>query len=684
MTEPIMNIYELCKQANQMSKSGQESEALNMMEKIADTLPEQYHESYGWIIYRYLKVKANDISSQEVRRKLFNYINLKNVRPSLLHSMILTLALKYYNTLQKEDFHFYNFLQQWGLQNLREEDVYDGYLDNKVIPSLISRICRAFVEKNLNIPIEEFIHAIPWTDLEITDMFRQPFFWFLMNLQKEKRYDALWTAFQLYNHRYSSFGPSPWHSEILNLAIRFMEEKEAWRFPGFFQKWGVGNLREKDWIPQIGKNKEIYKPVAVKAIQKCYDVIFKNKQNINSDFLNILKDLYEQAVSKFRDDKWLVRELAQLYIRQKNYIPALNIYKELIFDPALSGQYYIWQEFASCITDNKNIQISLLVRALSLQKNEDFLGNLRLQLAQLCIENKLYPQALFELNKYKEHYDAMKWQSDNRYTSLLQSLPDNTSAPVNIFRNYTDYMEALEEYISQDLPQQYGIVDYVNKEKHVLHIINANSVLVFFKYKNKGVTKGTYVRYHFHSQMVEGEEKISPVTIYPVSPEEALSHFKKILVVVDHINEEKNVFHVIFSNDHSDLLLSFKRTQLCPSVGDFLHIIYVEPKDKEGNKKRKILAITPSVSRDRNLRKTIIGYLQLKYKDPLSANHLSGNETDTESIETNADFAFIDNTYYVPRDILLKYKINCDCQVKAVAVFTGKGGKWRVYNIEKI
>lgn len=40
MTEPIMNIYELCKQANQMSKSGQESEALNMMEKIADTLPE--------------------------------------------------------------------------------------------------------------------------------------------------------------------------------------------------------------------------------------------------------------------------------------------------------------------------------------------------------------------------------------------------------------------------------------------------------------------------------------------------------------------------------------------------------------------------------------------------------------------------------------------------------------------
>lgn len=683
MIEPTMNIYELCKQANELSKSGQESEALDIMEKNAYALPEQYHESYGWIIYRYLKVKANDIPSQDVRRKLFNYINLKNIRPSLLHSMILNIALKYYNSQKKEDFHFYNFLQQWNLQNLREEDVYDGYLGNNVIPSLISRICRTFVEKNFNVPIEEFIHTIPWPDLEIIEMFRQPFFWFLMNSEKGKDYDALWTAFGLYNHRYSSFGPSHWHSEILNLAIRFMEDKEAWRFLGFFQKWGAENLLEKDWKPQKGKNEETYKPIAVKAIQKCCDVILKNKHHIDEDFLNILTNLCEKAVSKFASDKWLLRELAQLYIRQKNYTLALEIYKKLIFDPALSSQYYIWQEFAFCITDNKKIQICMLVKALSLQKNEDFLGNLRLQLAQLCIENKLFSQALFELNKYKKHYDYMKWQIDNRYTSLLQLLPTNIVDPIDISQNNKDYMEALEEYVYQDLPQQYGIIDYVNEEKHVLHIVNTNSILIFFKCNCKKFTQGTYIRYRYHSQMIEGEEKISPVTISPVSSEEALSHFKKILVIVDHINEEKNVFHVIFSNDYSDLLLSFNRIHSCPKVGDFLNLIYIEPKDKEGHKKRKILAISPSASKDQNLRKSINGYLQLKYKN-YDANDLSENGTASENIEINADFAFIDNTYYVPRNILLKYKINCNCQVKADIVFTGKEGKWRVYYIEII
>ena len=59
-----------------------------------------------------------------------------------------------------------------------------------------------------------------------------------------------------------------------------------------------------------------------------------------------------------------------------------------------------------------------------------------------------------------------------------------------------------EAYICQDLPLQYGIIDYVNKKNHVLHIINTDSTLIFFRGKHKKLTKGSYVQYHYLVQII--------------------------------------------------------------------------------------------------------------------------------------------------------------------------------------
>ena len=155
--KPKIDIHFLkIQNANNLSKADQHKEALNIIQSLItnNQLSELHHESYGWIIYRYIKAEDSNLSSVEVRTFLRDYMNLKNERPSMLHSMILNFALNY--SKSHSDFKFYNFLLLWNPDNLRYEDLNDGYKDGKSIPSLISRICREFVKSNTEINIEEF------------------------------------------------------------------------------------------------------------------------------------------------------------------------------------------------------------------------------------------------------------------------------------------------------------------------------------------------------------------------------------------------------------------------------------------------------------------------------------------------------------------------------------------------
>ena len=250
--------YSEVHKAEELSKNGKHKEALAICKKLIyqNQLSELHHESYGWIIYRYIKAEESNLSSLGVRTFLRDYMNLKNERPSMLHSMILNFALNYSKT--HNDFKFYNFFLLWNPDNLRYEDLNNGYIDGKSIPSLISRICREFAKSNTEINLEEFSDKIALDKESILDFFRETIFWNIFNTHKENRFADLWNLFEQYNINYSELGQSKWHSEILNLAERFMKENDEWRFLNFFKDWNPKNLRNE------GKERNL----AIRAIKK--------------------------------------------------------------------------------------------------------------------------------------------------------------------------------------------------------------------------------------------------------------------------------------------------------------------------------------------------------------------------------------------------------------------------------
>lgn len=103
----------------------------------------QRPDDIGWNIYRYLNANYAQMSSEEARTMLLCYLKLPVVKPSLLHSCMLAVAVKM--AKQFNDFKFPQFLTLWGYGNLRKEDFEKAKSkDGKSFSSLIDKVVHSY------------------------------------------------------------------------------------------------------------------------------------------------------------------------------------------------------------------------------------------------------------------------------------------------------------------------------------------------------------------------------------------------------------------------------------------------------------------------------------------------------------------------------------------------------------
>jgi hypothetical protein len=746
--------YSEVQKAEDFSKSGKNQEALSIFKNLIsqNKLTELHHESYGWVIYRYIKAEESNLSSVEVRTFLRDYMNLKNERPSMLHSMILNFALNYSKT--HSDFKFYSFFLLWNPDNLRHEDLHDGYKDGKDIPSLISRICREFANSNTEINIEEFLSKINLNKETVLDFFRETIFWNIFNAHKENKFSELWSLFEQYNNNYSKHGQSKWHSEILNLAERFMKENDEWRFFNFFKNWNPENLRKDDW-KETKKDEHTYKPLATKAIKKAFEVL---KTQPSEQDLSWLIKPYETAINLFPEDEWLLREKALLHFKNNELDLAIKIYKQLVLE--LADKHYVWQEFSDCIVSDNLLKIGMLSKALSLEKNEDFLGDIHLELSKLLIDENLLGNALVELETYKKHRELKGWKLSPQYedlskkaSSIKQSLTDNRElykkfSPLAENFAYADFhwtevvlvdkwkddkgkdrltftdgksiefvigknrfevlkqselgqilkfklhkqeikkeIEAKFAWLGKTVVKEYkhiplvaeksekkhweiledtfAIVDYINKEKSIIHAITTDNKEVFFPQIKSELQIGDFVTAKIYTKKFKDDNRTELRQIQKIDKGSVISKFQTQIAIVDGVNEQKQLFHFIISSKLQGIV-KYTETNLRPNEGDFVKLSFATKTDKDKKLRVKILSIETTEEVNPNLRKDITGIMEMKYKN---------------YDEDSPDFAFIGD-YYVPKYLLEKHNITDDCRVNARAIYAGD--KWKVTEIEKI
>lgn len=756
------------KSASELSKS-EPNEAYykltNLFGKDASLLDPKLHEDFGWVVYRYMKLNRAQLDSIQTRSLLWDYMQLKNVRPSLLHSTILNFALSF--SKDHQDFNFYKFFMLWGAENLRKEDYQEGWVDGHEITPLTYRICKTILDSNEDFNINDFVSKFKEQDI-IVENLRQAYFWKLINLQKDNRYDYLFRSFTYYAENYSQFGASHWHSEILRLANRFMIDGNSDRFVTFFMLWdGSGNLRTEDWSKETNNEGKEYPSLAFKSAKKCFDLInATSKDLISKSTLLWLKALYGKVKQYESNDEWSVRSYATICVLCGEIEDAIATYKFLLLHTG--DKYYLWAELANLLLDNIELGIGLLLKAKRLENNEDFLGDIHLTLASLWLKVGYISIAKKELETYFAHRKAKGWAVSNRFYKLDKE--SNNGENKTELVDFNEYIKKAEDYVYEAypwtdfvvidkwtsngveylnlsdgneicinvktkkfpvlkkskegeiiqlrycimennrpdssltlwrhssvvvkkaiplivrktdkepwsiLPVKYGVVSFVNESKNVLHIITQDSKQSFCKYNGKHIPVNSFVRFREYMDNRDGDNKTCIANLEACPRTEALCKMPTRVVVVDDVNNTKNLFHVILGPGKIGDIVRFDQTEIRPLVGDFLRITYCITKNKDGKKRIKFLDIQTTEEECEGVRNTITGRLELKYRERYAECY---DDEELNDCEYGADFAFIKD-FYVHRSLLQKYNINEDCDVIAKIVLAG-GNKWKVYDLE--
>lgn len=730
--------YEELKQCSELSKTNPiqaYKQAVLRGGTQAKSVDVLLHEDFGWILYRYLRSRINELTSLEVRGLLRDYIVLRNERPSMLHSMLLNFALNF--SKSHSDFIFPNFLQLWGVSNFRSDDLVDGHNNNgDTIPSLISRVC-AQLSMTDTFLIEDLSEGTGLRIDAIVNMHRKQWFWSLFELQKTNNIESFWRMIDSYTIKLGSYPATKWHSEILKLATRRVEEVYSQHFLNIVLSCKKAGFYIEDWKPRIGKDWATFPPFIQQFVKRCYELI-KAQYSLRrkTDLLEGLAYIYDLIEERNVGDEWTSRQRAILSVWLNHKQDAFDRYRNLL--KTMGGKFYIWQEISQCV-ENDSLRVGFLLRALELERTEDLIGSLRLETAEILVKLCFFGEAKKLLDVYASHRKKHNKPCSERWKITEEIIINSKLKDKGVLDkkkaifNAMDYAYAdypWEEYVLNDrfvlnnrhriaftngefnfvvspkrfgiseqvelgtivkircvnngesiiplmlkltdlpkwstLPEDFGYVVYVNEVKSAVSIVTSKSEESFFFDQNKAFKTHDFISFRYYLSKRKQGAMIEVVNPKICTREIAMCHFKQRIVVVDNVNQQKALFHIVMGSGLVSAIVRFKDTKLRPTIGDFLKLSYCIRKNKEGKKRVIIIDLNITDEINDKLIKNIEGWLTLNSNTPYN----------------KVGFGFVCDTY-VPRKVLLDEGILENCRVKATAVINGDG-KWKVFKLEKI
>lgn len=128
--------------------------------------PEQvhpaFHDSFGWVVCRYLQRQSLKVSARRVKTLLYEYLRLQTSRPSKLHSMILDVVLEFVIHRPNEPFDFNRFFMFWNPSNLRWEDNYSFNVMGRTHRPILPRLLQVLERYSDEVGIASIVSTFPY------------------------------------------------------------------------------------------------------------------------------------------------------------------------------------------------------------------------------------------------------------------------------------------------------------------------------------------------------------------------------------------------------------------------------------------------------------------------------------------------------------------------------------------
>lgn len=324
--------------------------------------------------------------------------------------------------------------------------------------------------------------------------------------------------------------PSQLHSSILRMAVELETEfKNDFKFTTFLEMWGFENFSEEDWEQFTTEDGRKLPCLVEKAIGRyCKELV--------DDHINLVPDkfiqLIEKARNRFPRDGKLELNYARLLAARGETDQAINAYRNVT---QKIPQAYVWQEMANLISD-REIKQAILCKVITMQRDEQFLGDTRLLLAQQLIEDGNPAAAKLELETYHHARQANGWSIKNLYYEIAGRIPAGIQATSSNKELYNLKLDALNFFMYPDAKTSvmvYNGKPIMNKKGKPMAKLVANdgsSIYIPPKRLPRHPSRQPY--YFYTVKYAKTDRGNKPLAISPLDTPEGMRHF---LVISDNV-----------------------------------------------------------------------------------------------------------------------------------------------------
>ena len=249
---------------------------------------------------------------------------------------------------------------------------------------------------------------------------------------------------------FASCRPSTLHSCIMMQAANLEKKHENdFRFIEFCLMWKLESLRDEDFIPgkgttENGKSIE-FQSLAENVATRLYKEL---KTRHTEEFVSELFPFFDSIKEKCPNNRFIGMYIAQLYYWQGHKEKAIDEYKAIL---RTTPEWFIWKHLGD-ICQDKEMRISLYCKAMTMMGKEEYIGDLRLGLANLLMESNR-EQAAYEIEQYMKTYKNNGWKiSGDVY--LLQNKLLGVVPSVQAKQFYRNNIKKAEEFAYSDIPTE--------------------------------------------------------------------------------------------------------------------------------------------------------------------------------------------------------------------------------------
>lgn len=385
--------------------------------------------------------------------------------------------------------------------------------------------------------------------------------------------------------------PSLLHTCILQLADKIAKEGKL-NMGTFARIWDLENLRLEDYQPYISNEGKSCPSLAERVIQRatkdaCANNAYKE--------LSYLLPYIDDCIEKYPNNIWLKMRKARALMATKQSNKAFSYGLEVVKNKI--NDYWAWELLGDIHQSNSvDLAISCYCKALLCSKDINFVGKVKIKLAELLSKSGLASEAKLEVDQLVNYRSENNQKIPESAEILMRSTwYQGAISSKSNHQLYLDKATYAEQLLYSDLPwinavlgDTFFIEGKKDKAKRKLYVQSSSlpmevtipeSILTFDAGKPGDALK--------IKGKLDRENRFQVCAIEHRSSNEDWDIFEEQIGIVDHVNTNKRLVHFMISRaidgviNFSDLPEEFKE-------GDAISLRLAKYTSRQGTRYRAL------------------------------------------------------------------------------------------------